>query len=148
MKIGSLPVALVVIIIVLSVSFPFASGSTTSDQFWLPGVASDGNCHMRSYTLTLYKGGGVEGTVLSSNPIYTLVIPFNQSQAMSSDPNICSDLATTGLANSGSTTNYDLLFTAPYNSTQSNPFVIIFLNIAAAGAEVTINLATFPPGQQ
>ena len=102
---------------------------------------------MRSYTLTLYKGGGVEGTVLSSNPIYTLVISFNQSQATLSDPNVCSDLTTTGLVNSGSTTNYDLLFIAPYNSTQSNPFVILFLNIGAARAEVTLHLATFPPGQ-
>ena len=144
-KFGSLSVALIAVL--LSVSLPYAFGSTTSGQFWLAGVATDGNCHMRSYTLTLYKGGGVEGTVLSSNPIYTVVISFNQSQATLSDPNVCSDLTTTGLVNSGSTTNYDLLFIAPYNSTQNNPFVILFLNIGAVSAEVTINLATFPPGQ-
>jgi len=145
MQSGSLSVAFVVIL--LSVSLPCAFGSTTSGQFWLPGVGADGNCHMRSYTLTLYKGGGVEGTVLSNNPIYTLVISFAQSQAISSDPNPCSDLPAMGFVNSGSTTNYDLFFTAPYNATQANPFVILFLNIGAASAEVTVNLATFPPAQ-
>jgi hypothetical protein len=144
MKSGLLAVGFIVII---STSLSFAFGSGTSGQFWLPGVASDGNCHMRSYTLTLYKGGGVEGTVLSNNPIYTLVISFAQSQAVSSDPNACSDLPTMGFINSGPTTNYDLFFIAPYNATQANPFVIFFLNIGAAGAEVTVNMATFPPGQ-
>lgn len=134
------------VIVAAGLTLPSVFANNTAEQFWLPG-AMDGNCHMHSFTLTLYQGGVLSGSVVSDNPIYVMVITEAQYQGISSDSNACSDLTSMGLVNSGSTTNYQMFFTAPYTGPSSSPFVVLFLNTGMSNADVTINLTTIAPGQ-
>jgi hypothetical protein len=145
LKFTSISVILVVIVLA-GLALPSVLANNLAQQFWLPGEA-DGNCHMQSITLKMVQGGGISGTVVSDQPIYVMVLTSAQYQGISNDSNACTDLTTMGFVNSGPTTNYQLLFTAPYTAMSGSPFIILFVNVGASNADVTINLTTFMPGQ-
>jgi len=134
--------ALWLVIVLAGLTLPSVFANTKAEQFWLPGTG-DGDCHFQYIRLTVGEGHGVSGTIVSDQPIYVAILSNDGYQSLKTDPSACNTITTAGEVNSGSTTNYYLQFTAPYNAGSSSPFWITFANVGSSDALATINLTTF-----
>src|SRR5208282_3434906 len=134
--------AIWLVIVLAGLTLPSVFANTKAEQFWLPGTG-DGSCHFQYVSMTLGQGHGVSGTIVSSNPIIVAILADGDKQSLHTDPSACDSILTLGLVNSGSTSNYDLQFTAPYSVGNGSPFWITFANVGDSDALITINLTTW-----
>ncbi|MGO9644178.1 MAG: hypothetical protein ACLPY5_05470 [Candidatus Bathyarchaeia archaeon] len=141
MKTRSLVFGVLLLVAALVTVIPVRADNLAT-QFALPSSTGSA-CNQQAYTLPMYQGGGVSGTVVSTGPIYISIISNAQYQGLANDQNACNDVTTMGFLDSGSTSNYAVAFTAPYTATAGAPFYISFVNLGSSDVIVTVNLTTF-----